>query len=83
MLGLPPRDRYLAEYIESCRIVKNSRAAQQKRLNWDDFNAIFCKAIFKFTLITTAKRLQQSLPSKKNGDKNEANLQWKISQTRR
>lgn len=27
MLGLPPRDRNLTDYIESCRIVKNSRAA--------------------------------------------------------
>jgi hypothetical protein len=27
------------------------------KLDWDDFNAIFCKGIFKYTLITATKNL--------------------------
>ena len=56
MVGLPKGDMHLKEYIESCKINKTALKKDNK-IDYDDFNAVFCRAIFKFTLIKTAERL--------------------------
>jgi hypothetical protein len=62
MIGLPKQDMKLKEYVESCKIKKQRHNDDGKKIDWDDFNAIFCRAIFKFTLIKTADRLQKTKP---------------------
>ena len=57
-----------ANCLKYVRKVSYTSAILEDRLDWDDFNGIFCKGIFKYSLITAVKNLLSSEESSKESN---------------
>ena len=40
------------------RFIQKNIFCSKPKLDWDDFNAIFCKGIFRYVIVKTARQLQ-------------------------